>query len=846
MIPADNRCKRGDLRIYLGAAPGVGKTYAMLGEAHRRLERGTDLVAAVVETHGRRKTAELLEGIESIPPRYIDYRGSRFSELDVPAVLARHPQVVLVDELAHTNTPGSKNQKRWQDVEEVLDAGITVISTVNIQHLESLNDVVAQITGIEQQETVPDSVVRQASQIELIDITPEALRRRLSHGNVYAPEKVDAALSNYFRSGNLTALRELALLWLADQVDAALAKYRAEKKITDTWEARERVVVAVTGGWESETLVRRASRIATKSSAELMVVHVLRGDGLSGASAPRISKVRELAISLDASMHIVAGDDVPTALLDFAREMNATQLVIGTSRRSRWARIVDEGIGARTVQRSGKIDVHIVTHEEPKRAFRTTPISPHERRAISWLAALAVPFVICAAALTWLDRLLDTSGKSALFLIGVLAVALFGGVAPAILSAVLSSLLLNYFFTTPRHAFTIAEPDAAVTELVLLAVAIAIAVLVDGAAKRAREAGRASQEADLLTLFAGSVLRGADLETLLERVRETYSQRAVSILREQPNGGTVQAKIVACVGKDPCVTVDSADTAIEVGDDEFWMLMAGRKLAARDRRVLSAVANQAAGLIRQRELTEEASRAEAIGRADELRRSLLSAVSHDLRTPLAAAKVAVSSLRTEDVDFSPGDTAELLATIEESIDQLTALVGNLLDSSRLAAGVIRPALRRVYLEETVQRALVSIGKGATGLFRSGIDRVKVDVNGAVAMADAGLLERVLANLIDNALRYAPNCVIRVNAGRVGDRVLIDVIDEGPGVPRGTEDQLFEAFQRLGDHDNTSGVGLGLSVAAGFVEAMGGTVQADETPGGGLTVVVDLAAPRGAQ
>jgi two-component system sensor histidine kinase KdpD len=846
MTPADNRCKHGDLRIYLGAAPGVGKTYAMLGEAHRRLERGTDLVAAVVETHGRRKTAELLEGIESIPPRYIDYRGSRFPELDVPAVLARHPQVVLVDELAHTNTPGSKNQKRWQDVEEVLDAGIAVISTVNIQHLESLNDVVAQITGIEQQETVPDSVVRQASQIELIDITPEALRRRLSHGNVYAPEKVDAALSNYFRSGNLTALRELALLWLADQVDAALAKYRAEKKITDTWEARERVVVAVTGGWESETLVRRASRIATKSSAELMVVHVLRGDGLSGASAPRISKVRELAISLDASMHIVAGDDVPTALLDFAREMNATQLVIGTSRRSRWARIVDEGIGARIVQRSGKIDVHIVTHEESKRTFRTTPISPHERRAISWLAALAVPFVICAAALTWLDRLLDTSGKSALFLIGVLAVALFGGVAPAIFSAVLSSLLLNYFFTTPRHAFTIAEPDAAVTELVLLAVAIAIAVLVDGAAKRAREAGRASQEADLLALFAGSVLRGADLATLLERVRETYSQRAVSMLREQPNGGTVQAKIVACVGNDPCVTVDSADTAIEVGDDEFWMLMAGRKLAARDRRVLSAVANQAAGLIRQRELTEEASRAEAIGRADELRRSLLSAVSHDLRTPLAAAKVAVSSLRTEDVDFSPEDTAELLATIEESIDQLTALVGNLLDSSRLAAGVIQPAMRRVYLEEAVQRALVSIGKGATGLFRSGIDRVKVDVNGAVAMADAGLLERVLANLIDNALRYAPNCAIRVNAGRVGDRVLIDVIDEGPGVPRGTEDQLFEAFQRLGDHDNTSGVGLGLSVAAGFVEAMGGTIQADETPGGGLTVVVDLAAPRGPQ
>jgi len=292
------------------------------------------------------------------------------------------------------------------------------------------------------------------------------------------------------------------------------------------------------------------------------------------------------------------------------------------------------------------------------------------------------------------------------------------------------------------------------------------------------------------------------------------------------------------------VTVDSADTAIEVGDDEFWMLMAGKKLSARDRRVLTAVAKQAAGLIRQRELADEASRTEAIVKADELRRSLLSAVSHDLRTPLAAAKVAVSSLRAEDVAFSPEDTAELLATIEESIDQLTALVGNLLDSSRLAAGVVRPELRRVYLEETVQRALVSIGKGATGFYRSAIDRVKVDVGDAVVMADAGLLERVLANLIDNALRYAPNSLVRVNAGQVADRVLINVIDEGPGIPHGTEDQLFESFQRLGDHDNTTGVGLGMSVARGFVEAMGGTIAAGDTPGGGLTVVVDLAAPQG--
>ena len=835
---ASSPTKRGELRIYLGAAPGVGKTYAMLGEAHRRLERGTDVVAAVVETHGRKKTADLIDGIEIIPPRYVEYRGGTFPELDVAAVLARNPQVVLVDELAHTNTPGSKNPKRWQDVEELLAAGITVISTVNVQHLESLNDVVTQITGIEQQEKVPDEIVRAADQIELVDITPEALRRRLSHGNVYAPERVDAALSNYFRRGNLTALRELALLWLADQVDAALAKYRADNKITDTWEARERVVVAVTGGAESETLVRRASRIASKSSAELMVVHVVCGEGLSGVSAPQMGKVRELAASLGATVHTVVGDDVPAALLDFARERNATQLVLGTSRRSRWARIFEEGIGPAVVQQSGKIDVHMVTHDQARRGFGWATATPRQRHVASWLAALVVPSAICLLIVGVLDPILGVSGESALFFIGVLVVALLGGVAPAGLSALLSGLLLNYFLVAPRHTFTISEPDSAVTVVVLLLVAVAVAALVDGAASRAREARKASQEAELLTLFAGSVLRGADLTTLLERLRETYSQRAVSLLREQ--NGT--AEIVACVGTKPCAEVDTADTAIEVGDDEFWLLMAGRKLAARDRRVLSAVAKQAAGLVKQRELTEEAGKAAAIAQADELRRSLLSAVSHDLRTPLAAAKAAASSLRSEDIDFSAEDTAELLATIEESVDALTALVGNLLDSSRLSAGVVRPELRRVYLEENVQRALLGISKGATGFTREGLDRVKVEVGDAVAMADAGLLERVLANLIDNALRYAPDGPIRVSAGQVADRVLIAVIDEGPGMPRGAEEQLFAPFQRLGDHNTTIGVGLGLSVARGFVEAMGGTISATDTPGGGLTVEIDLAAP----
>jgi two-component system sensor histidine kinase KdpD len=557
-----------------------------------------------------------------------------------------------------------------------------------------------------------------------------------------------------------------------------------------------------------------------------MVVHVIRGDGLAGVSAPLMGRVREVATSLGATLHTVVGDDVPAALLDFAREMNATQLVLGTSRRSRWARIFDEGVASATVQNSGKIDVHMVTHEAASSGLRYSRLTPRQHHLMSWLAAVLVPSAICALTVQLLDPFLGIGGESALFFVGVLVVALLGGVAPAAVSAALSGLLLNYFLVAPRHTFTIAEPDSAITVVVLLAVAVAVAALVDSAANRTREARRASQEAELLALFSGSVLRGADLTGLLERVRETYSQRAVSLLRD----GT---GIVACVGESPCVAVDTADTAIEVGDDEFWLLMAGKKLQARDRMVLTAVAKQAAGLVRQRELTEEAGRSEAIARADELRRSLLSAVSHDLRTPLAGAKAAVSSLRSDEVDFSAEDTAELLATVEESIDQLTALVGNLLDSSRLAAGVVKPELRLVYLEEVVQRALLGI---------SGREQIKVEVGDAVTMADPGLLERVLVNLIDNALRHAPESVVRVNAGRVGNRVLINVIDEGPGVPRGAEDRLFAPFQRLGDSDNTSGVGLGLSVAKGFVEAMGGTIAATDTPGGGLTIVVDLPAP----
>src|SRR6201987_2925147 len=357
---------RGHLRIYLGSAAGVGKTYAMLNEGHRRAERGANVVVGFAEPHARPHTIALLDGLEVIPRATLDYRGATFEEMDVAAVLARHPEIALVDELAHTNVPGSRNEKRWQDVAELLDAGIDVISAVNVRHLESVIDVVEQITGVPQRETVPDAVVRAADQVELVDMTAEALRRRMAHGNIYPPEKIDAALTNYFRAGNLTALRELALLWLADKVDEGLQKYRAEHDIKKTWEARERVVVAVTGGPEGDTLIRRAARIAARSAGgDLLAVHVTKSDGLTGADPAALAAQRRLVESVGGTYHQVVGDEISEALLTCARAENATQLVPGASRRG-WllALLTGPGIGARTIHDSGAIDVHIVTHSQ--------------------------------------------------------------------------------------------------------------------------------------------------------------------------------------------------------------------------------------------------------------------------------------------------------------------------------------------------------------------------------------------------------------------------------------------------------------------------------------------------
>src|SRR5215469_726532 len=529
---------RGQLRIYLGSAAGVGKTFDMLNEGNRRRDRGTDVVVAYVEPHDRPHTIEQIGDLEVIPRVQLPYRGTSFEEMDLDAVLARHPEVALVDGFAHTNVPGSRNEKRWQDVNELLDAGIDVVSAMNIQHLESLNDVVVKITGVPQRETVPDAVVRAADQVELVDMTPEALRRRMAHGNIYQAEKIDAALTNYFRPGNLAALRELALLWLADKVDEGLQRYREAHDIHATWEARERVVVALTGGPEGDTLIRRAARIAARSSGgDLLAVHVTTSDGLTGADPAALAHQRQLTESLGGTYHQVVGDDVPEALLTFARAENATQLVLGASRRGWLASLLTgPGVSMRTVRESGDIDVHIVTHSYAGRGRGLPRVHgglPLQRQVAGYVVA-AVLMPLLTVVLANVRGSINLTSDVLVFLAGVITVALVGGFIPALLAAVAGFLLLNYYFTPPLYQFTIAQTNNALALVIFAAVGLVVSSIVDMAAKRTKQAARAGAESELLTTTAGSVLRGQRAqEAVLDRVREAFGMESVTLL-EQP------------------------------------------------------------------------------------------------------------------------------------------------------------------------------------------------------------------------------------------------------------------------------------------------------------------------
>jgi two-component system sensor histidine kinase KdpD len=825
--------RRGTLRIYLGAAPGVGKTYAMLNEARRRKERGADVVVGIVVTHLRKRTADQIGDLEVVPRRKLVHKGVKLEEMDLDAVLARRPQVVLVDELAHTNAPGSRNEKRWQDVDELLDAGIDVLSTVNVQHLESLNDVVERITGVRQRETIPDHVVRAAEQVELVDMTPEALRRRMAHGNIYPAERIDTALGNFFRVGNLSALRELALLWVADRVDDALEDHRTREGITEPWELRERVIVAVTGAPGTEHLIRRAARMAQRTRGDLIGVHVTADSGLATPVGDVVAAQRRLLEELGGELREVVATDIGLALVDVARAENATQIVLGASHRSRWQRLTQGSVITRVIRLAGPIDVHVISSEPvddgqrplPTRRRVLTPLTP-ERQAWGWgLAVVGLPLM--TVALVHLRDNIHLPTVLLLYLGFGMIVALVGGALPALAAVVGGFLLADYYFAEPFYELSISSAEVIVSLVVYLLAAGLVAVLVDRLGRTRLQAARSHAEAEAMAALAGSLAEDEALPGLVAHLRTTFGMKNAALFGRTPDGWVVEASAGAPTPTEP----EHADVIREIGPD-LLLTLSGRTLHAADEGVLSALASQLAIAVEARRLQAEADRAGELAAANELRGALLQAVSHDLRTPLAGIKASISSLRQRSITWSPEEVEDFQRTIEEETDRLDALIENLLDMSRLQSGTVRTEVGAVALDGVVLTALAGLGPRANRV------TVEVDEQLPPVVADRALLERVVANLVDNALKMSPpDRPVRVEAGTVPTGVDLRVVDQGPGIRSADRERVFEPFQRTTDHG--SGVGLGLAITRGFLDAMGAEIALEDTPGGGLTAVIRM-------
>lgn len=782
----------GELRVYIGAAPGVGKTYAMLDEVRRRLSRGASTAVVGVDTHGRPATAELLESLPVVD-----------GEPDPASLLSVGLQVVGVDDLARPGRLGA--------VLELLDAGVTVVTTLDVGEIESLSDVVASIAGARPIGTVPDAILRAAA-VELVDMTPEALRRRLAHGNVFPAGEVDARVANVFQAENLAALRELALRWVADHAGPLAAG--------------EQVAVAVTGAPGADHLVRRAARIAARSHAGLVGIHVRVAAGRGpGTPADVLEATRRLLADLDGEYREVAGADVAAALVQAARAERATQLVLGASRRSRLHEIVSGSIIADVMRHAGAdLDVHVIgtgSAEVAAPSRRRTIAPPLRRRALGW-AILALGLPLLTALLTALGSDVDLPSALLLYLLVVVAGAAIGGVGPAAAGAVAAFLLANWYFIPPLHDLAIDNAEDLVALVTFGIVAAVVAGLGVHAARRQAEAARARAEARMLADMSGASVADDPLTVLLVQLRDAFDLTGAAVVRDAD--GRIEAE-VGTVGESPELTV-------ALGDDHR-LLAGGRILSGEDRGIVSVVADHLTAALRTRELRVEASAAAALAEANELRTAILTAVSHDLRTPLASIKAAVTSLRQDDVSWPVDAVDDFLAVIDEESDRLDHLVGNLLDLSRLQTNTLQILERPVGLEEVAPAAVASLGPRAAS--------VDLDVPETLprVLVDAGLLERALANLVSNAVAWSPPGErVRVDASPVGGRVHLRVVDRGPGIPSDARQRVFEPFQRLGDRGR-DGVGLGLAVARGFVTAMGGDVRVEDTPGGGTTMVVSF-------
>ena len=861
---------RGRLKIFLGAAPGVGKTYEMLTSARRRKLDGVDIVVGIVETHGRRETAALLAGLEIVPRRRVPYRGRELEEMDLDALLKRRPALALVDELAHDNAPGSRHPKRWMDVQELLAAGIDVWTTMNVQHVESLNDVVAQITHVRVRETVPDSVLDQA-EIELIDLTPDELRQRLEEGKVYVPEAATRALEHYFSHGNLTALRELALRRTAERVDDQMVQYMRAHGLAGPWAAGERFLACVHGGEGAAEVVRYTKRLADRLRAPWTALHVQTAAHRRAgeAATDRVADTLRLAERLGGEATIIPGERVADEILAWARANNMTQIVIGSTRRSGWTDWLKGSLPRDLIRGADDIVVMVLPEggetAPPKHVRARQPETPQP--ILPYLTAGAL--VAVAATVGWLlQGVLELSNIALVFVVPVLTTALAGGLGPSLAAALLSVLAYNYFFLDPLYTLHVADPEN-VAGLLLFSL---VALLASGIASRTRAqtliARQEAARSAALYAFAKKLAGVAGIDDLLwAAAHQVAVMLKVEVVFLLPEDGRLAVQ-AAYPPEDRLDANDLAaaewcwsnDTPAGRGSDNLpgaprlflplrtgrgklgvvgiWKELAGPLLTPAERRLLDALLDQTALAVDRVQLARDVDATRLLAETERLRAALLNSIGHDLKTPLASILGTITALRDHGDLYAPEAKDSMLATAQDETERLARFVGNLLDMTRLEAGALGPKREPVDVADVIGAALARTARLLAG------HKVVTDVPTDLPLlrSDFLLLEQVLVNLLENAARYAPaGSAVEIGSEATGDTLALEVRDRGPGLGPEAAERVFEPFYRASDAVPGQGVGLGLAVAHGFVEAMGGTIQASDRPGGGA--VFRLTFPR---
>ena len=867
--------KRGKLKIFLGAAPGVGKTYAMLQAAHRAKADGVDVVAGVVETHGRPETLALLEGFETLPRRTVPHRGRALEEFDLDAALSRKPKLLLVDELAHSNVPGSRHPKRYQDVAELRDAGIDIWSTLNIQHLESFNDIVAQITKVRVRETLPDSVLEGADEVLLIDLPPDELIKRLKEGKVYLPEQAEQAMQHFFQPGNLTALRELALRRTAERVDSQMLSYMRRHAIAGPWPAGERILVCISPHPDPMMLVRAGRRLADQLDAKWTALYIETPihERLSDAERERVAAALRLAEYLGGDARTVPGSDLIVELRRFMRSHNVTQLVVGKSKRARWRELFQKSLVHELLRRGDGVAIHVVpssdTGEEPRRASFLRKFRSTARWTAYVYSTLAVSAVALAAKGLEAATSLEPAGLSAVFLAGVLFSALRYGLLPSIYTSLLSMAVYNFFFLPPLYTFTVQD----LRNVLALVTFLVVAIFTSNLAGQSREQSRAVRQRFKTTAalydFSRKLAATHALDDVMWAiVHQTAASLNTKVVLLLPEQGRLSVR-AAYPPEDRLGEADWASanwafqksepagrgSATMPGADRLYFpmrtgrsavgvmgieLAAGRStLGPEQQRLLEAVLDQGAVAIERALLDREMAEAKVLTETDKLRTALLSSLSHDLKTPLAAIKGAASSLRDQAGKHDQAARDELLGTIEEETDRLNRFLANLLDMTRLESGALRLNRDWVEVGELIGSA---IGRSKTLL---GTRKVAVDVAKDMPLLriDFTLFQQVLFNLLDNVAKYAPEgSAVRVAAWREGKEAVIEVVDEGIGIVPAELERVFDKFYRLeGGDRQAAGTGLGLSICRGIVEAHGGHIGARSpvSDGHGTAVAIRL-------